>query len=186
MRRDAHSQQNIADLNPPGDTSPMSEPSGCLGFLSRLFASDSPSSGKAAALPKVMVNKFFVSNAEADFFRVLTRVVGNQGHILAQVSLGQLLYLPGSNQSNPGRGTWQNKIKPRSIDFVICDPATLRPLVAIELDEPSHTEPRRQTRDDEVERIVQASGLPLLHVITSRNYDTRELAATILPHLKPR
>jgi very-short-patch-repair endonuclease len=103
---------------------------------------------------------------------------------LAQVSLGQLLYLPGSKQSNPGRGTWWNKISRRSIDFVICDTATLRPLVAIELDEPSHTSPQRQTRDDEVDKMIAGSGLPFIRILTSRGYETRELEATILPHLK--
>ncbi len=130
----------------------MSEPAGCLGFL---FGRRSNVDAAQDSLPKVMVNKFFVSNAEADFFRVLIRGVGANGHILAQVSLGRLLFLPGSNQSNPGRATWSNKIGRRSIDFVVCDPATLRPLVAIELDEPTHTRPERQTRDDEVEKILK-------------------------------
>jgi hypothetical protein len=134
--------------------------------------------------PKVQVNKFFISNAEADFFRVLMGVVGDEGHILAQVSLRQLLWMPGSNQTNPGRAIWHNKIAARSIDFVICDPATLRPRLVIELDEPSHARPERQTRDDEVEAMLRAAGLPYLRVLTSRSYDTRELAETVLPYLR--
>jgi very-short-patch-repair endonuclease len=124
-----------------------------------------------------------VSNAEADFFRVLTRVVGSRGHILAQVSLRQLLWMPGNNQTNPGRATWQNKIAAKSLDFVVSDLATLRPRVVIELDEPSHARPERQTRDEDVQTILEAARLPVLKVLTSRNYDTRELAATILPYL---
>jgi hypothetical protein len=140
--------------------------------------------GKGAAMPKVQVNKFFVSNAEADFFRVLKRVVGDRGHVLAQVSLRQLLWMPGSNQTNPGRATWGNKIAARSVDFLICDPATLRPRLVIELDEPSHAKPERQTRDEEVEAILRAAGLPCLRVLTSRTYDTRELAETILSYFR--
>jgi very-short-patch-repair endonuclease len=69
------------------------------------------------------------------------------------------------------------------LDFVVCHPATLQPLVVIELDEPSHAEPRRQTRDEEVEAMLRKAGLPLLRVLTSRGYNTRELAETVLPHL---
>src|SRR5258708_4799703 len=141
-------------------------------------------SSKGTALPKVQINKYFISDAEADFFRVLKRVVGDKGHILAQVSLRQLLWMPGSNQTNPGRTTWGNKIAARSVDFLICDPATLRPRLVIELDEPSHAKPERQTRDEEVESILRAAGLPCLRVLTSRTYDTRELAETVLPYLR--
>src|SRR5579872_2872526 len=87
--------------------------------------------GKGAALPKVQINKYFISGAEADFFRVLVRVVGDRGHVLAQVSLRQLLWMPGSNQTNPGRARWGNKIAARSVDFLICHPATLQPRLVI-------------------------------------------------------
>ena len=84
----------FAPTRPADDTLRMSEPRGCLGVILNLFGSRGNSAGGAATLPRVMVNKYFVSNAEADFYRVLTRVVGDRGHILAQVSLGQLLWLP--------------------------------------------------------------------------------------------
>ncbi|MDB5328595.1 MAG: topoisomerase type zn finger domain protein, partial [Phycisphaerales bacterium] len=117
------------------------------------------------------------------FFRVLYRVVSTRGHVLAQVSLRQLLWLPGNNQSNPGRATWQNTIAAKTVDFVVADPATLRPLVVIELDEPSHSRPERQTRDDEVEAVLRAAGVPVLRVLTSGNYDTRELEAALGPYV---
>ncbi len=56
-------------------------------------------------------------------------------------------------------------------------------LVAIELDEPSHAKPERQTRDVSVDAAIEAAGLPFVRVLTSRSYETRELAAAILPHL---
>ena len=39
------------------------------------------------SLPKVMVSNRFVTSAEADFFRVLQRVVGPRGHVLAQAAI---------------------------------------------------------------------------------------------------
>ncbi len=102
------------------------EARGCVWFL---FGRRRRSAGRAdgGAFPKVQINKFFVSNAEGDLIRVLRHVIGNRGHILAQVSLRQLLWMPGNNQSNPGRSSWQNKIAARAVDFVVCDPATRTP-----------------------------------------------------------
>ena len=42
----------------------------------------------------------------------------------------------------------------------------------------------RQTRDEEVETIPHAAGMPFLRVLTGRTYDTWELAGTILPYLR--
>jgi very-short-patch-repair endonuclease len=160
-----------------------SEPQGCLGMILRALGLELAGRGAGLQPAQVRVNKYFITNAEADFFRVLRVVVADRGHILAQVSLRQLLWLPGNNHSNPGRSAWQNKIAAKSVDFVICDPATLRPRLVIELDEPSHARPERQIRDEEVELMLNSAGLPFVRVITSRSYNTRELAATILPYL---
>ena len=69
------------------------------------------------------------------------------------------------------------------MDFVVCDAGTLRPLVVVELDEPSHATPQRQGRDEDVETILAAAGLPIIHVLTSRGYETRELEAAIGTYL---
>ena len=113
---------------------------------------------------------------------MLRAVVGTRGHVLAQVSLRQLLWFP---RGQEGLQAWRNKVAQKTIDFVVCDVATLRPLVAIEFDEPSHGRPERQTRDDAVRAILAAAGLPLVGVLTSRSYDTRELEASLGEYLPP-
>lgn len=132
-----------------------------------------------------MVSTKFVSPAEANFFRVLRHVVGDRGHVLSQVALNRVLFFPGNTRSDPGRAAWRNKVARRSLDFVVCDAATLRPLVAVELDDATHAEPSRQTRDAEVDALLEAAGLPLVRVLPDRTYDARELEAAIGPHLPP-
>jgi hypothetical protein len=129
-----------------------------------------------------MLSNRFITEAEASFFRVLRHVVGDRGHILAQVSLGQLLYTKSSDRS--ARVRTENSYKQKALDFLICDPQSLRPLLAIELDEPSHARARREDRDELLEQLFDAAGLPYIHVLTSRTYDTRELEATVAPHLR--
>jgi hypothetical protein len=61
----------------------------------------------------------------------------------------------------------------------------MRPLVAIELDEPSHDQPHRQARDAEVEQLLKLAGLPLVRLRTRYAYKTTELEAMLAPHLQP-
>ena len=86
-------------------------------------------------------------------------------------------------QKQAGLQAWRNRVAQKSIDFVVCDVATLRPLVAIELDEPSHAQPDRQTRDEVVHAMLTAAGLPWVCVLTSRTYDTRELESALAAYL---
>jgi very-short-patch-repair endonuclease len=133
----------------------------------------------APALPQVQLNKKFISYAEVEFFRVLQQIVGGNGLILAQVSLKQLLYFPGNNQTNPGRRTWQNKVAQRCVDFVIVDPKSLRPILVIELNDRSHEQEDRILRDAEVKAILQAAGVPFLPIPQTKTYDRRDLAVRI-------
>lgn len=153
-----------------------------MGWLIKLFkgAQSPDATAKELQPPNVMVSKKFLSDAEVSFYRVLTLCLDNKTTILAQVSLQQLFSLKG-----PGRQqTWQNKIRSRSIDFLLCDTATLRPILGIELDDVSHERPERVNRDLEVDRIFQAAKLPLLHIPAQRQYDTRKLTQQIQDCLK--
>jgi hypothetical protein len=154
------------------------EPAGCLfGFLANLLGHRPASESQP---PRVIVNKFFITDAERNFFHVLGHVVGTRGYILSQVSLRQLLYFPNVK----GRQSWQNRAA-RCLDFVICHPHSLQPFLAIELDDTTHGKPERQTRDEHVETLLTTARLPFIHVLTSRTYSVAELSATILPHLPP-
>jgi len=59
-------------------------------------------------------------------------------------------------------------------------------LVTIELDEPSHATPKRQQRDLEVDKSLQAAGLPRLRVLAGRSYNTREIADCLAPYIEKR
>ena len=164
---------------------PLASRPGCLGrlfaaFLKRPDQADAPASRKAVLPPpKATVSTKFVTPAELNFYRVLTGVLAGRGHVLAQVALNRVLFLP----KQPGRQSWSNKLRGRSLDFVVCDPATLRPLVVIELDDSTHDRPDRQARDEDVERLLSAAGLPFVRFKCRRTYHTQSVADAVLPHL---
>jgi len=78
-------------------------PIGCLGFFLRFLGVQENATTPTTSLPKVQVNKYFVSDAEGNFFRVLQKLVGDRGHVLAQVTqppkLGVQMHTPAIKSS---------------------------------------------------------------------------------------
>jgi hypothetical protein len=65
------------------------------------------------------------------------------------------------------------------VDFLICEPISMKPRCAIELDDNSHHRSDREERDDFVDSVFIAANLPLLRIPTRNGYNTAELGALI-------
>ena len=124
-----------------------SEPTGCLGFiLKALGISPSSKSGVGKVgkqeLPYRLRNRF-LSAAELAFYRVLEQAVGQTYSINSKVRLWDVLYVPRQDNSR----SYENKISSKHVDFLLCDPVTMQPILAIELDDSSHDRKDRKDRD---------------------------------------
>jgi very-short-patch-repair endonuclease len=169
---------------------------GCLASVFRMLGLEQPApkvrlanpvSILESALPDIPINvrsiqpeilpyrlrDDFLSPAETSFYQVLKSLVGAGLVICPQVSLAELFFVPRSESFQ----TYQNKIDRKRVDFLLCDPKTLKPLFAIELDDSSHTRPDRQERDAFVEEVFAAAQLPLLRIPARQAYNTTELIA---------
>jgi ssDNA-binding Zn-finger/Zn-ribbon topoisomerase 1 len=123
----------------------------------------------------------FISHAELNFFFNLKSVVGDSAHIFSKVKLSDLFYAKtgdyGKNRS------YTNKIDRKHVDFLLCDPKTLKPILGIELDDKSHQRTDRQERDDFVNHVFEAAKLPLMHVSVQRSYSQSELKSKVSAYL---
>jgi very-short-patch-repair endonuclease len=102
---------------------------------------------------------FFMNRAEHEFFDVLIDVVGSSYYVFPQVHLSTILEHKIKGQD------WRaafSRINGKSVDFVICDKAYIKPLLAIELDGRSHEADSVRQRDVNVERIFEGAELRLL------------------------
>jgi very-short-patch-repair endonuclease len=77
------------------------------------------------------------------------------------------------------RRKWLGKILAKHVDFVLCDPESLAPLLAIELDDASHDRPERKERDEFVDHAFESAGLPLLRIRNGSSYDPAALRQLI-------
>ena len=119
----------------------------------------------------------FLSAAEISFYHVLQGVVGDGAVICPKVSLGDLFY---AATGDYGRNrSWMNRIDRKHVDFLICDPGSMRPTLGVELDDASHERAERQERDDFVDGVFSAAGLPLARIAAQAEYNTGEVRAEL-------
>ena len=117
-----------------------------------------------------------VTKSELRFYKSLVKAVQDDWEIFAMVRIADLLRVESGIKN---RRKWLNKILAKHIDFVLCDPGTLEPMVCIELDDPSHNRPDRIERDLFVNQAFESAELPLLRIPTQPSYRSREIRELI-------
>jgi very-short-patch-repair endonuclease len=118
------------------------------------------------------------SPAERSFLGVLDQTFSQQYRIMGKVRLADVIKV----KSVSKRGAWQNafnRIQSKHVDFAVCEPATLAVKFIIELDDASHTQAKRQDRDDFVNKALQAAGIPVYHFAAKRTYSVQEIQQVI-------
>jgi hypothetical protein len=150
---------------------------GCLGALFGLRGSaDEAPSGE---LP-YRLRDDFLSAAELSFYRALVSAIGGRAVVCPKVNLRDVLFVSRPNENKGAHG----RISQKHVDFLICDPTTMRPLVGVELDDSSHQRQDRQARDEFVDSAFAAASLPLVHFAVRASYAPAEVAAVLAPHLQ--
>ena len=155
------------------------ENQGCLGFILELLGVDLGSGISSSApadepLPYRQCDNF-LSPAELAFFQVLYSAASSHFYVCTKVRISDLVYVV-NRRKNIGHA---NRIDQKHVDFVLCDPTTMDPRLAVELDDSSHQRKDRRERDELVDSVFEAAGLPILHVPWSRNYDREQLKQSI-------
>jgi hypothetical protein len=114
----------------------------------------------------------FLSPAEFSFYHALKLSVGDRAAICPKVNLADIVFVVDRDKNFPFVG----RINQKHIDFVVCDPRTMRPLLGIELDDRSHERGVRQERDAFVDEVFRTAGLPLSRIPTKNAYQVSELS----------
>ena len=123
--------------------------------------------------------------AYTKFYQVLLAVAGKRVVICPKMRLADILNVqPATTRTEREKyQSFYHEIATRSIDFVLCERYTLKPLLAIELYD--HGQPRwmRKKRDAFIDRVFRAAHLPILHLVVQSEYNLRALAGRISPFL---
>ena len=113
----------------------------------------------------------FMSTPELALLRTLQEMVGSRYIICPKVALNDIFYIARPNENVH----FFNKIFRKHVDLLLCDPRTLKPVIAVELVKPVS---RNETRDSDqfMEDLFLSAGLPLVHIPSSDRYVQRDVA----------
>jgi formate dehydrogenase maturation protein FdhE len=87
------------------------------------------------------------------------------------VALNDIFYIVRPNENVH----FFNKIFRKHVDFLLCDPETLKPAIGIELVKPVGRDETREA-DQFMEDLFLSAGLPLVHIPSSDHYSENDLA----------
>lgn len=123
-----------------------------------------------------------MSESEQALFINLQKALGDEYIVLSKIRIEDFVEVNRNGISDNNRWGLRGRIKSRHVDFLICERATTKPLLAIELDGKSHYDTRRQDRDHFVDELYKAINLPVEHIHVGGNFS--ELAQKIGDTLK--
>lgn len=115
--------------------------------------------------------RFLLTPNERAFFHALHGALGKRWLLFAKVRLADVVTCPKSQwDEGPGR-----RIAQKHLDFVVCQPGSIRIIAVIELDDRSHRRADRRRRDAFLNRVFRNAGIPLLRYQARSAYSTRHL-----------
>ena len=117
------------------------------------------------------LREHFLSTPELALLRVLQNMVGRHYLICPKVALNDIFYIARPNENVH----FFNKFFRKHVDFLLCEPDTLKPAFGIELVKPvSRTETREA--DQFMSELFLSARLPLVHVPSSEHYSEQDLS----------
>ena len=114
---------------------------------------------------------------------MLDQAIGAKVRTFAKVRLDQLLQVPAAVAGDRRRAA-RNAIARQHVDFVLCDPADLRALAVVELDDADRGGDRTEERDASVDEALASAGIPVIRFVARSGYavdDVRRRLDAVLP-----
>lgn len=118
----------------------------------------------------------FLTNIESSFYHSLKLCVGDKAVICPKVGLKDLFFV--SKGVGKDYMKYLSKISQKHVDFLLCEPNTMKPLCGIELDDISHTSKKTYERDMFVEKVYKNANFELIRLSSKYTYKDIEIALT--------
>jgi hypothetical protein len=127
-------------------------------------------------IPHFSRAKSLLAAQQRAFYDALINAVGTQPLVFARVNLAHLVQHPGDD---PNYQAHWRRVCRRWLDFVICSPSSVSPILAIKLE--TRLERKRRTLGgiDVLDDTLSSARIPLLRVTLADQYDPTELMEKI-------
>lgn len=120
--------------------------------------------------PKFVSKSRLMSVVEARMLMKLKPLEGSKYLLFAQVRVADVISVGGKEGSS---GWWSlfRQISSKHVDFVFVERSSMRPVVAIELDDLSHSKPDRIDRDKFLNKAFEQAGTRLVRYTTKQLFN---------------
>src|SRR5512141_658493 len=108
----------------------------------------------------------FLSTPEVALYKALWEMVGERYVVFAKVALNDIFYIVRPNENVH----YFNKLFRKHVDFLLCEPKSLKPEIGVELVRPIPAGGTRTT-DQFIEDLFLTAGLPLVQVPADNRYE---------------
>lgn len=140
-----------------------------IGIIVVLFVLLLLSKKKSSAIEKLPFQykkrTYFFTKNELKFYRDLVKETADLNVVLfSKVRLADIIEPKEKGEK------WQsqfNRIKSKHVDFVLCEPISIKPILVIELDDSSHERADRQERDSFLDKALAQAEIPIIHTKNS-------------------
>lgn len=123
--------------------------------------------------------QYIITLNELKLYKILLEIAKNLNLILlCQVSLYNII------ESKNKYDGYFNKIKSKSIDFVLVKENNCKIELCIELDDKTHQYKNRIERDLFINKLFEQLNIKLLRIKSSKDYDEKKLKQTILKYIE--
>jgi hypothetical protein len=119
---------------------------------------------------------YLMTKAEIEFFHVLESIVRDQYYIVPQLPISKIALTVARGKDYY---MYSNKIDRKTVDFVLFNKESFSPVMVIELDDSSHDNEKRRTRDNFVDDLMKNIGLKIVHIKTAYTYNPEEITNLI-------
>jgi hypothetical protein len=126
---------------------------------------------------KYCIQETVLAQGEQSLYRALTLVVAQRALLLSKVKLSALI-MPAAEF---GPGFAQTYLDRYTVDFVLCDRRTTRPLLIVLQDEQTHTP---GAVNDTIAHLATDAGLPVVRIAYEGAYRMEQLLRLIEPYLQ--
>ncbi len=140
--------------------------------------------GNAADTTLAEARKWLLTRHECVLFHLLKRCLPEDMHIHSKVRVADVIRIKGT-QDRRAYGSMRARTDRKHVDFVITrGPSEIA--FAVELDDASHQREDRKQRDEFVDAVFSAAGIPLVHIVGDAGRMTPEEIRAKLPLIPPK
>ena len=119
----------------------------------------------------------FLTDAERSFYNTLKFHIGDKAVICPKVGLKDIFFV--GKSAGKDYMKYFGKIAKKHVDFLLCDPDTMKPLCGVELDDASHTSKKSYQRDLFVEKVYKDARFELIRISSKSGYTFTELETAL-------